>query len=499
MYGIEPDWKAKPKKPPAPKKPEVLWSAEARKVRRYLLTAAQDETSVHQPFWQNLQAYAAHIGAEIMIGGFCYQKKLFTDHMVRTGVFASELVPFFRAEVLELAPKMVWYGAANILPTTSDPLAGWDTNTREKWACFPHAKIALKSIPVMPGAPGKQIMTTGVVTKANYIQKNLGQRSEFHHTLGAVVVEVAPDGVHFCRHLSAHPRDGAFQDLDIVVSDGTITKGNRVECVTYGDIHIEKIDPDVAKGTWGYDAESGICDVGGSMLDTLKPLESHYHDSFDFTARSHHTRNDPHERARRIAEKMDEVESAIVVASMFLSETRRPWCRSVHIASNHNLHMDRWLKDQSGLGDPVNAAYWCELNAAQFRAIQGLDDRFQVHEYALRRASKDGLDKIVFLHEGESHKICRRIAPIECGLHGHIGPSGARGTALNLARIVERVNIADKHTPTIREACYVAGTSSLLDMVSNTRGPGAWMHSHIVTYPSSKRAIITMHGDRWRA
>ena len=37
---------------------------------------------------------------------------------------------------------------------------------------FPHAKIALKCVLVMPGKPGKQVMTTGVITQANYIKKN---------------------------------------------------------------------------------------------------------------------------------------------------------------------------------------------------------------------------------------------------------------------------------------------------------------------------------------
>jgi hypothetical protein len=51
----------------------------------------------------------------------------------------------------------------------------------------------------------------------------------------------------------------------------------------------------------------------------------------------------------------------------------------------------------------------------------------------------------------------------------------------------------------IREAYYQAGTSSRLDMHYNTRGPGNWAHSHVITYPNGKRAILTMVGPRWRA
>jgi hypothetical protein len=187
------------------KKPKV--SVKSGPVRRFLLTAAQDETPVHEGFWTNLNAYADHLGAEIMVGGFTYQKGLFEDHSVAAGRFNSRVAQFLRPEVVELGPRIVWYGAANILPTAVDPLSGWETQTKDKWAVFPHAKIALRSVPVMPGAPGKQIMTTGVVTTENYVQRNAGQKASFHHTIGATVVEVTPSGPHFCRQISAN-KDG---------------------------------------------------------------------------------------------------------------------------------------------------------------------------------------------------------------------------------------------------------------------------------------------------
>jgi hypothetical protein len=43
-----------------------------RTARRWLLTAAQNDTRVHEKFWTNLQAYAQHVGAQILIGPFTY-------------------------------------------------------------------------------------------------------------------------------------------------------------------------------------------------------------------------------------------------------------------------------------------------------------------------------------------------------------------------------------------------------------------------------------------
>lgn len=481
------------KRPPAP---TVV--ARAGGVRRVILTAAQDDTSIHEGFWANLQAYAAHCGAEIMVGGFTYQKGLFEDHAVASGRFDQRISPFLRPEVVPLGPRIVWYGAANILPTASDPLAGWETPTRDKWAVFPHAKIALRCVPTMPGAPGKQVMTTGVVTVQNYVQRNAGQKASFHHTIGATLVEVTPAGAHFCRQIIAN-RDGSFQDLDAVVKDARVSTGHTIEAVTWGDIHREFLDPEVAAGSWGFDVGTAACTQEGSILDILKPKHQFIHDSFNFTARSHHTRSDPHERARRIAEGRDSVEAEIQATADFLAAVRRPWSTVVHVDSNHNQHLHRWVKDPAGHADAANARYWHEMNAATHRAIELGDTEFLIHEHALRRAAPDGLEGVVFLRAGQSYQVCQATSHVECGLHADIGPNGARGSAPAFARVVERINGAHGHHPIIRESYYQAGTSSSLDMEYNTKGPGMWAHAHIAVYPSGKRTIITMNGKDWRA
>ena len=464
-------------------------------VRYFLLTAAQDDTPVNMPFWRNLIAYRDHLGAELFVGGFTYQKGLFEDHSVAAGVFDSEVVPYLHPQIVELAPRLVWYGRANILPTAADPLVGWDTQTRDAWAIFPHAKIALRSIPVMPGRPGKQIMTTGVVTRENYVQRNAGQKAEFHHTIGATVVEVRSDGRFWCRQIAA-TKDGSFQDLDVVVSNETVTEGNAVEAITWGDIHIECLDPNVAIGAWG--GFSGTFDCG-AMVDVLRPRYQFFHDLYDFTARSHHTRNDPHERVRRIVENQDNVEDAIKMGADFLKRTQRFSTQSVAVFSNHDgLHIEKWLKDPLASLDAANAYYWHHLNAVYHKAIRDRDDEFMVHAFALREAG-GGLPGVTFLGEGESFLIAQGTAPIECGLHAHMGPRGSRGSAASLAKIVERVNAAHVHEPTIKEGAYFAGLSGRVDMPYATRGPGAWHHAHIVTYPNGKRTIVTMLNGRWRA
>ena len=69
---------------------------------------------------------------------------------------------------------------------------------------------------------------------------------------------------------------------------------------------------------------------------------------------------------------------------------------------------------------------------------------------------------------------------------------------LNLSRVEHRANIGHSHAAGILDGVYQAGTSFKLQLDYN-RGPSSWSHSHIVTYESGKRAIITVRDGGWRA
>jgi hypothetical protein len=472
-------------------------AASPARTRVVIMTAVQDDTPLFEEGFANLQAYAAHRGGEIVVGGFTYNKKVFTSHETIHAAFPKKVIPLLNREVVQLAPRLAWYGDANILPTAVDPLAGWETNTRDSWAVFPHAKIALKAVPVVSGKPGKQIMTTGVMTLPNYIDKNAGQKAKFHHTQGATIAEIRTDGTVFLRQLHM-TRDGSFQDLDVMVRDGKVSKGHAVEAINWGDVHIEEVDPTVAMAAWGYDVDVRAVTCKSSMLDELKPRHQFFHDSFDFKARMPFTRRDPHERHMRAVEDKDSVEDMLDQVAQFLSLTQRPGCKSVHVASNHNLFLERWLKDPEGALDAANALVWHELNVAYHRAIREGNFKFLPHAHAIQRRRWD-LSDVAFLAEGESYLVCQTTQPVECGLHGHMGPRGARGSASNLSKIVERVNAGHIHEPRILEGAYFAGTSSRLDMAYAVRGPGAWHHSQIVTYASGKRTIVTFQNGAYRA
>ncbi|WOE76335.1 hypothetical protein [Alterisphingorhabdus coralli] len=466
-------------------------------VRRWLVTAAQDDTPVSEPFWSNLMAYSRHLGAEVKVGGFTYQKGLFEDHASRSAVFAEKVRPYLIHENEMLGP-LLFAAKMNILPTAVRPLSGLETYSRGAWCIFPHAKTQLASVPAIAGQHPAMVMTSGACTVPNYIEKKAGLKAEFHHSIGAVIVEVDDAGRCFTRQIGTS-RDGSFQDLDIIVRNGQILTGQRVEQITWGDIHREKLDPTVAMACWGFDMESGeIVDPANSMFHTLRPRHQAFHDLLDFQARNHHRKGDHHFMFQMIAGGTDRVEDGLKACAQFLRATEAEWCKSVNVASNHNDALRRWLREADPRADPTNLPIWCHLNDQLYSAIARGEDDFDIFRYALSRYDEQGLEDIAFVPRNGSYVICQEHGGIEIGMHGDQGPNGARGTANNLIKVATRMNIGHSHSAAIIDGVYVAGLCGLLDQGYN-EGPSGWSHTQIVTNADGKRTLVTIIDGKWRA
>lgn len=105
----------------------------------------------------------------------------------------------------------------------------------------------------------------------------------------------------------------------------------------------------------------------------------------------------------------------------------------------------------------------------------------------------------LFLGPDDSFVLCDDgSGGIEFAMHGHLGPSGSKGTPLGLSKIGRRANTGHTHAAQIIDGLYIAGTMTRLRL-EYTKGPSAWSHSIIVTYPNGKRAIITFYAGKWRA
>lgn len=449
--------------------------APKRGVKRFILSAVQDDTAIDKKFLANLEAYASHIGAEILVAGYTYGTR-------RERGYAKEVQQYLTRDQVDIGGKLLFCAEMRISPTASRPLSGLETYTRTKWGVFPHPRVALQSVATMWNDPAKQIMTTGTLSRPNYSHTKAGVKTEFHHMIGAVIVEIDSDGDVFCRHLLADKAHD-FQDLHVYVRDGVVHEDARVRMITWGDIHTEQIDERVKLACWGH----------GGMLDTLEPSDQFFHDACDFLARNHHQIRDPHHMFKMLSEGTDSVEDGIHAIYDFLNYAYRPHIASYVVESNHDLMLMRWLKEADYKSDPVNAEFFLRAQAEVYAAIRRGDKNFSVFEWAVRRLDEN-LD-VTFLRETDSLKI----AGIECALHGHKGANGAKGHINSFAKMGPKANVGHTHSAAIHEGIYQAGTSSKLDLGYNSGGLSSWSNAHIVTYPNGKRTIVTMQGGKWRA
>ncbi len=473
----------------------VLEAPDHRRIKAtgktFVFTCAQNNTKLHDKFWQSLMHYLEYRNAELHVSRFVYSKKALSANDAKDGSAKSSdgdgawydprIEPYASDQSVQIAPDLVWCGELNIIPTRVHPLSTLKTYTRGNSAVIPHVKMRMDSVPTMKDEQPVFLYTTGTVTQRNYIQRVAGQVAEFHHVFGALVVEVDDDGAWWARQINAD-LNGCFYDLDTYWTPDGGTDGMRVAAITHGDIHGMKADAFIIEDVF---AEGGI-------LDRLLPYEQFFHDTIDFMPRNHHNIKDAHFLWKMHHRNTESVEAEFDVAARILKLAHRPWCKSIVITSNHDVALHRWLRDTSAFYDPPNAGFWLKHNLRMHEAIRR---GAYYHPFEDALLSRLPMRNIEVVKEDESYKVYG--TNIEAGVHGHLGPNGARGNPLNL-RTVGKANTAHTHSASIVDGVYTAGVYGSLDMGYNM-GLSSWSHSFIVTYLNGKRAILTIkYGKAWR-
>jgi len=461
---------------------------------RYVITSAQNNSYVFRKAFESLSRYCSYNDAQLIIGTYTYNKNGFQNLNKSSNDiwFDPYIEPHILNEACELADGLIYNGELNILPTAVNPLSGLQGYNKGWSGIVPHAKLRMESIPRHKFSEPTFLYTTGTITQRNYIQQKAGQKASFHHVYSALVVEIDDDGDWFIRQL-VFDKNGGFYDLDVYYSaDEAPLHSQRVEAITYGDLHAEQADLDACAASF--------INPMSSMLAMLKPKYQFVHDTIDFNARNHHNIDNPYHRFRVWKDGKDTVEYSIDKAAQALTtmvDNSDSDCRVVVVESNHDQALGRWLKDTDYRKDPPNAVYYLFLQYNKYRAMD--EDRpFHLFEFAVRNKLEDAEnDKIIFLKEDESFEICGPEG-IENGYHGHRGINGARGSTQQFRKLNTRMNKGHSHTAEIVDGVYSAGTLSNLDLGYNVGGT-TWSASNIVTYPNGKRTIITIKNGKWGA
>jgi len=465
----------------------------------FLITWAQNNTEVDKGFWAALGACQQHRDADLMVIKGHYRNpttrkeeskeeyhEAWADEVMDAGLWNK---------TVDLCPALRVLADYRVQPTATRPLTSLDSVTGDKSGIIGHPKLEMRCIPTPQNSLPKQMQTTGACTVQNYSHSKAGKKGEFHHTIGAVIVEIRGDSFHM-RQINAC-KDGSFIDLGTeYFPDGSWQDAPRALALSLGDWHAGFTDPSVIDATFN-DQDS--------IISVLRPEVIIWDDVLDQYARNHHHQFKPFIGVAKTKDESlwdrdnlrIEVEAACEELNYYTAHANEV-CGgkvvSVVKASNHDDALTRYIEERNWKSDPINAEFYLETALEMARATKMTDSGADTPAaFPMWGAKLCDPEYVTFLSRRGSYMV----GDIECIFHGDIGVNGARGSIVSFAKIGVKTIIAHAHTPGIVHGCYQVGTSTLLNLEYN-QGPSSWSNTHCVVYGNGKRALITIDGGQWR-
>lgn len=460
----------------------------------FVITWAQNATDVHVGFFAALQALVAKRDADLIVIKGTYRNPTMRNEEADDNWWDDSL-PEMWDKRGDIGPQLTILGDVRVQPTAVNPLTGLDSMTGGRSGILGHPKLEMRVIPTPQNKRPKQMLTTGACTVQNYSDSKAGKKGEFHHTIGALIVEMRGD-YFFARQINAL-RDGSFIDMDTeYLPTGKTKPAGRALALSMGDWHSGFTSDDVIEATFGIDSDEG------TIVSVLKPKVLLWDDLLDQYGRNHHHIKQPFINLAKQKDKYynrgdlaDEVAAACFEVNFYTEKARIAAggkVLSVIKASNHDDALTKYINEADWKVDPLNMEFYLEtaLKMAQETHMTRVGAAFPS---ALHVWARD-LIKVPHMLLGRRDSFM--VADIECGLHGDMGPNGARGAIGNFAKLGVKTIVGHTHVPGIVGGCYQSGTSTYLTL-EYAQGPSSWMNSHVAVYANGKRVILTIINGEW--
>jgi hypothetical protein len=233
------------------------------------------------------------------------------------------------------------------------------------------------------------------------------------------------------------------------------------------------------------------------MIPFFQPKKLFWHDLEDGGSVNHWAAKNPFVTGARYHSEAGTASEEFYRALGFVEEFTPAGTESFIVASNHNDWLHRWILDRDWKTlSPADRGFYLKVASKLYEQTKVLDADGAERLNAFIMLAKDhfkGADRIKVLDYEESCVV----EGIECGMHGHYGPNGSRGSARNMRRIGVKSIIGHSHTPAIEEGCYQVGTSTKLSR-GYTHGPSSWLNTHALIYPNGKRTLLNIIDGKWR-
>lgn len=461
-------------------------------IKTYVITSAQNATDLFEPGWLSLQTYCKTNKATLLVIPYRYKNptSMWSKAAETDDWWTQKVLPYLMGERVSLNKHLIILGDIMTQPTANRPLEGFETITGAQSGIIGHPKLELQTVPTPQAKLPKILTTTGSITKRNYIPSKAGKKGEFHHTYGAVVVEISGDRF-YVRQINMK-NDGSFCDLMAEYDGLEVRKYDRIPALVMGDTHVNVIDPWVAKATFL---------AKDSILATLKPEILVWHDVHDGTAKNHHERGRVFHEYVKYQAGQDNVEAEVERTFRFIDTWTPAGTKNIIVPSNHVDFLKEWLENADWKRDPANAKFYLKTalaivespNTRWTEAGVAIQDPFT--DWGAKMLSPGVAARTTFLRRDQPYQI----KGIEVSYHGDKGPNGVKGTRMAFGKIGVKTIIGHTHSPGITDGAYQVGTSSYLNLSYAAGSPSSWLHTHCVIYPNGKRSLINIIDGKWRA
>ena len=453
--------------------------------KKIVITSAQNNAEVDDAFLSTLERYCYCNDAALIIipikykmGGadapaFSYDERLL-PYLVDNNIMLPDHRINIRCNL-------------KLLATAVNPIYSMDAFSKGNTLILGHSQLQLKTL-----ARGKDrkyppiLTTTGSVTKESYSMSRSGAQADFNHCMSAVVLELT-DTEFFLRHLNYDTDNKCFYDMNMRWYNGGSTYCHASALVT-GDTHVGSHDSEVYKATFG----------PNGLVDVLRPQYLISHDVLDFHSRSHHSIKDQFVEYIKNQTETDDVNSELDTTCKYIIDNTPVGTTNIIVCSNHDTHLNRWLKEADIRKDPVNAKIYHYLSYLMYEKMSNdpehIPQAFEVYfdDYLKKNPSNCG--KVVFLDEFDTFKL----HGIELAIHSHIGQNGSRGSVRQFANVPDKMVVGHSHSPNINKGCYQVGTSTKFHLPYQ-KGLSSWDHCHCIIHQNGKRQMVFLRNGKFWA
>lgn len=466
--------------------------------QKFLITSAQNATPAHGPFLETLKRAASILGAELVIIPLRYKNPTQPekwqkwvrdaetgDRKLQEDWWSAETKPYLFDGRKKLNPNLVLVGDVKIQPTASTPLTGFESLTGRESCIIGHPKMQLKPVAVPSGRLPKILTTTGSCTLRNYSDTRAGKVGEFHHHLGALMVEVR--GKLFqIRQITADRQDGSFTDLDRHFTTRGVRRAPPALALATGDIHEVITDKAVDHATFG----------PGGIVETLRPITWVVNDGWDGISANPHDRDDLFIASAKQKSGLLDIRAELQRFVMYLNKRAASVGNVAVVDSNHHDFLRRWVvrNMHQGCHDAKNLGVFIESANHMWQSAKMAPGGAEYGDPFPYWLAKLGAAKNV---RCLAHDASLMIGGSECALHGHNGPNGARGTVKNLSRLGTPVVSGHGHSAGWEEN-HVRVATSTPPRLTYQRGPSSSHNAHAVIYATGARSLIFIVEGMWR-